>query len=499
MHMNTAALYQVEQIRRFEAAAIRMGTTGQVLMERAGQAAWNILRQYWPHAHHITICCGTGNNGGDGFVLARLAKEAGVSVQVLLVGHETKIKNEAKTALLALKAANQIISPFTPDLILEDTELIVDALLGTGFKEPLALEYEAAIDAIHHARKPILAMDIPSGLHPDTGVFQTKAIHATVTITFVGLKQGFFTADGLDCVGQLEWHDLNLSVSLEQSETPSAWRLSPKTLGHFLPPRARNVHKKQFGHVLVVGGNKGFSGAVLLSGRAALSVGAGLVTIATHPLHAASLNVCYPELMCHGIANHRSLERFMEQASVIVIGPGLGLDAWAKMLWNSVKASPLPCIVDADALKLLAQEPEIQNRWVLTPHPGEAAILLGTTTRTIQQDRFRAASAIKTRFGGCTVLKGAGTLVVGSKGHLTVCEYGNPGMATAGMGDVLTGVIAGLLAQGLSLGQAARWGVYIHAKAGDVAAKTGTRGILASDVLPYIIQIPSQNATVPRE
>jgi NAD(P)H-hydrate epimerase len=267
--------------------------------------------------------------------------------------------------------------------------------------------------------------------------------------------------------------------------TLSATPLTDSMLRAWLPPRARASHKGDYGHVLVVGGDHGMAGAVRLAGEAAARTGSGLVSIATRAAHAAVIAAACPELLCHGVECARDLRVLLQRASVVAIGPGLGQSAWAHDMLAAVLQMRLPRVVDADALNLLAQEPMQCDHWVLTPHPGEAARLLGMTTKQVQADRLQAAQALQQRYGGVCVLKGAGTLVCTSE-SVAICEAGNPGMASGGMGDVLTGVIAGLLAQGLSLVDAACAGVYIHAKAGDRAAQEGERGLLASDVLPHL-------------
>lgn len=250
--------------------------------------------------------------------------------------------------------------------------------------------------------------------------------------------------------------------------------------------RARTAHKGDFGHVLIVGGQPGMSGAVRLAGEAALRVGAGLVSIATHPEHAAVLNNGRPELMCHAIAHAATLKPLLERATVLVVGPGLGQSAWARGLLAAVWDCDLPMIVDADALNLLAREPLHRERWILTPHPGEAARLLGCATAEVQADRLAAVRAIQVRYGGVVVLKGVGSLIADGV-HCRICAAGNPGMASGGMGDVLTGVIAGLCAQGVSLSEAASAGAVVHALAADTAARRdGERGLLAGDLLPEL-------------
>jgi NAD(P)H-hydrate epimerase len=258
-----------------------------------------------------------------------------------------------------------------------------------------------------------------------------------------------------------------------------------------LHPRSRTTHKGQCGHVLIIGGTLGMGGALRLAGEGALRSGAGLVTLATDPQHSALLNLNRPELMCHGVAHVEDLEPLLQRANVVVIGPGLGRSAWANTLFNRVLNIHQPLIVDADALNLLAATPTQRANWILTPHPGEAARLWGgeqITAKAVQQDRFAAAAAIQARYGGVLVLKGSGT-IISSNSHRppAVCSAGNPGMASGGMGDLLTGIIAGILAQGWELEDAANMGVCLHAAAADCAAADGgERGLIASDVAPYV-------------
>lgn len=267
--------------------------------------------------------------------------------------------------------------------------------------------------------------------------------------------------------------------------------LELKQFSHFLQPRARDANKGQFGHVLVVGGDYGFSGASRMAGEAALRVGAGLVSIATRPEHALVLNIARPELMCHGISSSQDLEPLIARANVIVVGPGMGRSPWAqKLLYTVLKSEKNVVVVDADGLNLLAEKPVKKSNWILTPHPGEAARLLKKTAQEIQQDRIKAITELQQKYGGVAVLKGAGTLVLGPDSGLFICKAGNPGMASGGTGDILSGVIGGLLAQGLSLIDAAKLGVLVHAMAGDLAAKEkGERGMIAMDLIPFLRQL----------
>ncbi|MEI6806375.1 MAG: NAD(P)H-hydrate dehydratase [Myxococcaceae bacterium] len=255
---------------------------------------------------------------------------------------------------------------------------------------------------------------------------------------------------------------------------------------HYLSPRPKNSHKGDFGHVLVVGGDYGMAGSCRLAGEAALRTGAGLVSVATRPEHAYAMAGSCPELMCHGIVRVGDLDPLLERATVIVFGTGLGQGVWAKALFNHVIQTELPLILDADGLSILATKPLQKSNWVLTPHPGEAGKLLDCSATEIQRDRTLAIKKLQMQYEGVVVLKGSGTLVLGPSGELETCKAGNPAMATAGMGDVLTGVIAGLVAQKMLLEQAAFTGVCLHATAGDKAAYGYERGLMARDLIPYL-------------
>lgn len=479
-----AELYSVAQVRAFDARAIAtQGVAGYTLMQRAGDAALRLLRAAWPEARRIAIVCGGGNNGGDGYVLARLLRSAGIEVQLHAVVPPADLAGDAQRAHADFIAAGGAVQAAPlPDPA--QCELIVDALLGTGFKGPLRPAFAAAVAALNDSGRPILSLDIPSGLDGDTGRVAGTAVRATRTISFVALKQGLCLEQGPDFTGILSTDSLGVLLPDGHDEPPQ-WRcLGDAELRAALPPRARDAHKGRFGHVLVIGGNHGMAGAVRLAGEAALRVGAGLVSVATRPEHGAALVAARPELMCAGVADAGAAQGLIARSTVIAIGPGLGQDDWARALLAAALAAGKPLVIDADALNLLAATglSRIPVGSVLTPHPGEAARLLASDTATVQSDR-RAALARLTAHGAVCVLKGAGTLV-GARGVVpSLCLEGNPGMASGGMGDVLTGAIAGILAQcGDSL-CAARAGVLAHARSGDLlASRFGARGLLAGQV-----------------
>ncbi len=477
------ALYRAEQVRELDRCAIKdHGIPGAELMQRAGAAAYRELQNRWPDAREVTVLCGTGNNGGDGYVLARLAHEAGLAVRVLQLGDSSRLRDDALAKANAYRDAGASVEPYRE--LPRRTDLIVDAVFGTGLEREVQGSWAEAIGQINAHRAPKLAIDIPSGLHADTGQILGTAVHADVTVSFIGLKQGMFTGQGPDCCGEIRFDALRVPAVIYSREILSARRLDWATQGGLLGRRQRSAHKGSFGHVLVVGGAPGYSGAPRMAGVGALRAGAGLVTVATHPEHAAFVNVVHPELMCRGVASAADLEPLIERATVIAVGPGLGKDQWGRELFLRALDTELPMVVDADGLNLLALRPRRRDQWVLTPHPGEAARLLETSTKDIQADRFSSVRHLQERFGGVAVLKGAGTLIFGpSRKPPGVCDGGNPGMASGGTGDVLTGVIAALIAQRLSLEEAACAGVCLHAAAGDAAARGGERGMLASDLI----------------
>ncbi len=509
------ALYTAAQVRELDRLAIEAcKIPGATLMQRAGEAAFDLLRARWPRARRVAAICGPGNNGGDGYVIARLAHEAGLTVTALGLGAPDEMKGDAAAARKKCKSAGVSIGKFQADL-LHGQDIIVDAMLGTGLERVVDGEWRAAIDAIDTSRLPVLAVDVPSGLHADTGRVMGAAVRASATMTFIGLKAGLFTGAGREHAGEIYFNDLDVPPDIYPKVTVAAQRLTEASLHGLMPRRRRDMHKGDAGHVLVIGGDRGMPGAVRMAGEAAYRAGAGLVMLATHPEHAAHIGAARPELIVHGVATPEALRPLLARADVIAMGPGLGQGEWGNALFGAALDTKLPMVVDADALNTLAADPLMHADWILTPHPGEAARLLGMSIEEIQADRFTAAREIVASFGGVCVLKGAGTLVASFNmarraseasratdiktgraseasratlydGVVSVCDRGNPGMASGGMGDVLIGVIAGLRAQGLKSPDAARLGVWAHAAAGDDAAASGEAGMMASDLFPHL-------------
>ena len=482
-------IYSTAAIRAADRRAIEvLGLPGYTLMTRAGEAALGALRGQWPLARRLLVLCGPGNNGGDGYVVARYARVSGLDV-VVSAPAGIPVRGDAARAADDWRAAGGSVLPWTAAL-LERADLVVDALLGTGLDRPVAHGLADVIRAVNTAVRPVVALDLPSGLDGDRGVVMGAAIRATLTVTFISLKPGFFLAAGPEHVGRLVCDTLDLSPEAFDGAQPVLQRITEKDLRALLPRRSRTAHKGVNGRVLLIGGGPGMPGAIRLAAEAALRSGAGLVTVGTWPAHAAAIASIRPEIIAVGVEQAADLAPAIAAADIVAIGPGLGQSPWARALLDAAIASGTPLVVDADALNLLATAPRRCDHWCLTPHPGEAGRLLERDSEAIQGDRLASVRALAERFGGVAVLKGAGTLIANGREAPWVCERGNPGMAAAGMGDVLTGVIAGIAAQqadhGGSLARAAAVGVLVHATAGDLAARGGERGILASDLIAYL-------------
>jgi len=479
-------IYTVATVREIDRAAIELAEIGGfALMTRAAEAALHAARQQFPEARRWQVVCGSGNNAGDGYLVARLAAAEGIGVSVLAVSDPAQLRGDAQRAWRECLAAGIEVRRWT-GTVDNSAGLLVDAMLGSGLQRELAGDFAAAVACCNNAAAPILALDVPTGLHGDSGRILGAAIHAELTVTFVGLKSGLFLAQGAECCGKIDFSDLGIPAACYAGREIAYRRIEFSAPGTCLPRRRRDAHKGDFGHVLVVGGGRGMPGAALLCGEGALRAGAGRVSIATCKEHAVAIVRDRPELMVHGVDNASELRALLAASTVVAAGPGLGRERWARELLAELQADTRPAVWDADALNLLAERPTPSANRIITPHPGEAATLLGASNAEVQADRPGALRRLQQIYGGVAVLKGAGSLISGEDGVPWLCTRGNPGMAAPGMGDVLTGMIAGLLAQGLSLRQAAISGVEWHAAAGDRAAAAGERGLIASDLLAEV-------------
>jgi hydroxyethylthiazole kinase-like uncharacterized protein yjeF len=478
------ALYTAEQVRELDRRAIEdRGVPGYELMTRAGHATLDALRRVWPAARSLAVLCGPGNNGGDGFVVARVAKAQGMRVLTATSRDPDKLRGDARRAFEDFIAAGGRCHAWSPDML--DVDVVVDALFGTGLaREPSDLAAQM-IRAANGCGRPVVAVDIPSGLHSDSGQVLGVAVLASLTVTFIGRKLGLYLGQAPDHVGHIAFDDLGVPPEIFASLAPAGRLLGEPDVAAALPRRRRTAHKGDHGHVLVIGGGAGMPGAARLAGEAALRSGAGLVTLAVHP-DSVGVVAARPELMCVGIRGAEDLAGPLSRATMLAIGPGLGRGEWSRRVLAVALDARIPAVVDADALTLLADSRRSRDDWVLTPHPGEAARLVGSTSARVQSHRLAAVHSLQAMYGGHVVLKGAGSIVQSPDQVPCLCDRGNPGMATGGMGDVLTGVIAGIAAQCGDLGRAARAGVYVHAQAGDLAARRGERGLLAGDVLDQV-------------
>mgnify|MGYP001595091080 FL=1 len=485
-HQLPLPLYCAAQVRELDARLIAAGTPAFELMQRAAHAAWRALRQRWPQAGSVTVLAGSGNNAGDGYLVAALAQRAGWQVQVFAVVAPNALRDTAAEAYAEAVAAGVVVQPWQNSVPLHG--VLVDALLGTGLTGVVREPFAAAIAQINASGLPVLALDLPSGLCADTGAELGQAVQAELTVTFIALKLGLLTGAGPDRVGALQLDDLRADAQTLASVPATAQRLAAANLPR-LAARPRTAHKGLFGRVLVVGGDRGLGGASLLAAQAALRGGAGLVSLASRAEHVSAALARLPEVMTQGVASANQLLALVANADVLVVGPGLGQQAWGRSLLSAAASRALPQVWDADALNLLALGGvQLPADALLTPHPGEAARLLGMTTAQVQADRPSAALALAQRYQAVVVLKGAGSLIASADGRLALCDRGHPAMAGAGLGDVLAGLLGALRAQGLPAFEAACLGVWLHASAGERLAEQG-RGLIASELLPAIRQL----------
>ncbi|WP_105102791.1 NAD(P)H-hydrate dehydratase [Microbulbifer pacificus] len=482
-------LYSAEAVRQLDRLVIgQQQIPAIVLMKRAGRAALDFLRSRWPEVDAIQVFCGGGNNGGDGYVMAGLAAQRQIPVTVFVGMPANKLKGEALEAYgFAEREGATLVTRLEELPAVGKNTVLVDALLGTGFSGELRAPMGAAIAHINRASAPVLAVDLPSGLNADSG-FAVDAVNADATVTFIGRKAGLFLGRGPALAGEVIFEDLGAASEVYAQMPALLTRQTGDSLER-LPARAADSYKNQFGHVMVVGGDHGFGGAALMAAEAAARAGSGLISLATRPEHVMASLTRRPEVMAHPVVSGQELEPLLETPDVIAVGPGLGRSPWSEQLLARAGRANAALVLDADALNILAGGRVLagirRDDWVLTPHIGEAARLLGVSNAEVTADPIAAAKLIQEKFSGVVVLKGAGTVIVHADG-VDVINTGNPGMASGGMGDLLTGVIAALIGQGMALPAAARLGVWLHGEAGNRAAADGQRGLLATDLLPHI-------------
>ncbi|OED40926.1 hypothetical protein ACH42_15325 [Endozoicomonas sp. (ex Bugula neritina AB1)] len=483
-------LYTADQVRQLDHAAIHdYGLSGFELMSRAAQTTIDVICQKWPNLQSMQVFCGGGNNGGDGYLIAQLAYQKEIDVSVVTLKDPGDLTGDAQQAYRHCHDVGVPVAPFDKGIEIT-AELIVDAMLGTGLSRDIGGPYQEAIMAINTASVPCCAVDIPSGLCSDTGYPMGGCIKADLTVSFIGLKQGLLTGEGRAYCGDLQFDDLSVPAEVYEQVQPSCLRISQRSLKGAINSRSRTAHKGDNGHVLLLGGNYGMPGAISMAAEAAIYSGAGKVTVVTREEHLSALAIRRPEVMARSVESNTEFRALLNTIDVVVAGPGLGKDDWGLALLREVLVSESSIVLDADALNLLSQHPQLHQRrkspMILTPHPGEAARLLQTHSHDIQRNRFAAVADCVDQFGAITLLKGSGTLI--SNGVTTyLCSAGNPGMAVAGMGDVLSGVLGALLAQGVEPFKATQLACWLHSGAADdIVVRQGEIGLLATQLIPVI-------------
>jgi len=476
------------------------------LMQRAADAALDKIVQYWPGVRCIAVYNGPGNNGGDGYLLAAGAKKLGYTVRMFTLG--SPASSTAQNAQQQAFKQGLVCEPISENVescFDVDADLIVDALFGHGLERDIGAPLYKLFKRINQSSVPVFALDMPSGISSDTGAILGIAIKAEATICFVAPKIGLLTGDGADYCGALYYDTLGIPRRVSQQVRASCQWLDEDFLKRVLPVPKASSHKGDFGHVAIVGGQPGMPGAVILAALAAARSGAGRVTVVSSETHVNLIPLASPVLMTLGISKNAHF-KFPGSINAVCIGPGLGRESgandkafgnWSRTVYDCaldqvIKAN-LPLLLDADGLNLLASGHRHYENWILSPHPKEAARLLGCSVKEIQSNRPQACLRIAEQYGGVCVLKGQGSLVAQSSGRLAVCTQGNWGMATAGSGDVLSGMIAAMLGQGLPLFEAACAAVYLHANAGNLAAKAKSkRGMISSDIIEQLPELFKQ-------
>jgi len=489
------ALYTADTVKNIDNLAINQhNIPSYELMCSAGGAASQFILKKWPHVKNVTIICGAGNNGGDGYVIARLLKLHGLDVKVYAVAPPN-----TDTAQKARKdfetGANTVLDTNVLELSNLSTDLIVDALLGTGIRAPLHQSVLSIIKMINETKVPVCAIDIPTGIDGNTGAVIDDAVIADATVSFIGLKVGLFIGAALDYVGELILDTLKVPEIVYQAVKPVAHLVTYPKISQHLPKIKNTQHKGNNGRVVVLGGGEAqYSGAVCLSGEAALRSGAGLVSVCVAPKSEVLMARGPAELMCYAVEVPDNISSIMAQADVLVVGPGLSQNAWAQKCFKAALSLNKLTVLDADGLNLLAKNPQERENWILTPHPGEAARLLNQSIEDCEADRLSTAQALQNKYGGTIILKGASTIVLDTNGKVFIVEGKVPALATGGTGDILAGLVGGLWAQGLTASHAAQVAVSVHRESGYLEQTFGPRGMMASDLLLHIRSLLNSSA-----
>ncbi|MEC7816400.1 MAG: NAD(P)H-hydrate dehydratase [Pseudomonadota bacterium] len=500
-------LFAADAVRQMDRYLIdTQGVDGFELMQSAARSAFRQLLKRWPNPRNLLVLCGAGNNGGDGYLIAANAHRHGIQASCLAVAPTGKLTGDAHRAFertIAEGVSVHELAGMAESALAErlaSAELVVDAMLGTGVTGAPREPFASVIRAVNGLPgTPVLAVDVPSGLNATTGHAEGEVIQADLTVTFIGAKAGLYTGTGAGVCGQVVLDTLVPAEQLAESQVaPLAGRQTGLNCRHWVPVRPRNAHKGRFGHVLIVAGERGFGGAGILAAEAASRSGAGLVSLATRPEHLAPALCRCPSVMVHGVIHGSELPPLLARADVVVCGPGLGKSAWGQQMLQQVLQSECPRVLDADALNLMAARAvQPSECHVLTPHPGEAARLLGCDVPTVEADRLAAARKLQKLWGGVVLLKGAGTVVAAPDTLPVIVDGGNPGMATGGMGDVLSGMLGALLAQLHEPAEATILAAAAHVQAADLASEQqGFMGLLPGDVIEALPRV-YQSAEAP--
>jgi NAD(P)H-hydrate epimerase len=478
-------LYGAADSRAIDARAINeLGIPGFELMQRAARFAFDCLLAHWAGLRSVTVICGKGNNAGDAYLVAKLAHEIGLSVQLIAVTPPAQLQGDAALAFRDASDAGLVADETMPEI---SGEVIVDGLLGTGVRGEVQGPLRKGIDAVNSSGRPVLSIDVPSGIHSDTGATAGVAVRADVTCMFITRKIGLYTGPGVGHAGVKEYDDLGVPPEFLKTAHALPLRQFDRLA---LPDLDINTYKHRQGHVLIVGGDRGMPGAVAMAAHAALRVGAGMVTVVTRAAHSAPIIARTPEVMVAD-ADGDDVDALVERVDLLVVGPGMGRNEWGQALFGRVvdlaERSEKPMVVDADGLYWLAETRAPRTTMFITPHIAEAGRLLGVTAGDVQADRLGAAAALRDKFGTSGVIKGAGSVVF-ALDSVAICGHGNPGMATAGMGDVLSGLVGGMVVQDQDRAdELFLSAVLLHSAAADVAAtRFGARSLVATDVIAEV-------------
>lgn len=500
-----------QQMKNIDRRAIRdFGIPGTVLMENAASAVQAAMEDLFEGLQgvRVGIICGKGNNGGDGLALARRLRIKGIPVRVALLASFRAITGEAKVNLSILRRMDVEIVQNAASRALADiiawSDVLVDALLGVGLSSPLVGAYARTVDMMNASGSPVVAIDIPTGIHADTGEVMGTAVRADLTVTMAFLKRGLVLYPGAQYAGQVRVADIGIPSEVAEKEAISVGLLNHDALQDVIGVRRSDAHKGDFGHCMVVAGSPGKAGAAIMAARGALRTGVGLVSVATPNALVPIIQAQVAEAMCVpaaesiegtlGIGSEKELLKSMGNMSSCVIGPGLSNHyETVQAVRSLIQRLKVPAVIDADGLNALVGFTDILKKVktsvILTPHPGEMGRLLGISTNDVQKDRIALASKFAMKHRVTVALKGAATVVATRHGWVFINSTGNPGMASGGTGDVLTGMIGSFLAQGYGASQAACLGVYLHGLAGDLAAREkGEASMIAGDLIEKIPQ-----------